>query len=368
MHGSLGEFLFKATSDETWVTFRGVGATAVDYSISLEETSIADDHGDSQGAATSVQIGSTAAGTFEVVNDADVFELEFEAGKIYTFEFDLAFPIDELIYGIVDQSGKPVAANFAGLAFNETYFYAPATGTYYLTLDQKLSYGGLGSYSFTVSDDPVTASPLDSIDWGTQLSSSVVTYYFADAGYEYPQPDPLFSSADYTAESWTNAARASMRGALDTYENVSSLTFVEVASAEAADFVLVNDWDISVGGYFEAPGKPYAGLGVFNTYVPDNYPEFEDHLDRGAHLFEVFVHEIGHGVGLAHPHDTGGGTGGQMLNVQYSYDWGLFDLNQTAFTVMSYNEGWNSGPSGYPPFSYTSGYQSGPATLDIALI
>ena len=50
-----------------------------------------------------------------------------------------------------------------------------------------------------------------------------------------------------------------------------------------------------------------------------------------------------------------------------SYDLGRFDLNQGVYTMMSYNDGWETNPDGEPP-GYDYGYEGTPMAIDIAVL
>ena len=80
----------------------------------------------------------------------------------------------------------------------------------------------------------------------------------------------------------------------------------------------------------------------------------------GGYSFTTFVHEIGHALGLDHPHD-----GASFPGVTSESSLGSFGLNQSIFTVMSYNDGYLT--KGYSP-SYAYGWMSTPGAFDIAAI
>jgi Ca2+-binding RTX toxin-like protein len=81
---------------------------------------------------------------------------------------------------------------------------------------------------------------------------------------------------------------------------------------------------------------------------------------KGGYSFTTFVHEIGHALGLDHPHD-----GAVFPGVTSEGSVGSFGLNQSIFTVMSYNDGYL--PKGYSP-SYAYGWMSTPGAFDIAAV
>ncbi|WP_373356826.1 M10 family metallopeptidase C-terminal domain-containing protein [Pseudoroseicyclus sp. CXY001] len=81
-------------------------------------------------------------------------------------------------------------------------------------------------------------------------------------------------------------------------------------------------------GNFPEPGDMRAGDIFLNAYSP---MADIDLTTRGGLGYFVVMHEIGHTIGLKHPHDDGG-TGRPTF-----YELGLDYLDDTLFTVMSYD-------------------------------
>ena len=80
-------------------------------------------------------------------------------------------------------------------------------------------------------------------------------------------------------------------------------------------------------------------------------------IEPGSRFFKTAIHEIGHGIGLSHPHDRGLGSvpsgvfpGLTPNDSGGEYGTGLYALNQTPFTIMTYVEGFEDGS----PFTSTS--------------
>jgi serralysin len=72
-------------------------------------------------------------------------------------------------------------------------------------------------------------------------------------------------------------------------------------------------------------------------------------------------------MGLAHPHDTGGGSTVFPGVTSAFGDTGTHGMNQGIYTTMTYNDGWQTAPHGLTP-SQAYGFQGTPMALDIAAL
>ncbi|HEX2281545.1 MAG TPA: M10 family metallopeptidase C-terminal domain-containing protein, partial [Thermomicrobiales bacterium] len=148
------------------------------------------------------------------------------------------------------------------------------------------------------------------------------------------------------------------------------MTFVQVFDRSMADFIESKSADLGNGddgtptlGRHNFPEQASSGgrrqvFGVFDV----NEPHWQG-LAPGGNGFYTLVHEIGHGLGLSHPHDDGLVFPG----VTNSGDLGDFNLNQGIFTMMSYNDRWTGLPSGVN-IGQTFGRVGGPMAFDIAAL
>ena len=320
--------------------------------------------------ATPIAADATAYGFIESNFDTDMYTVTLVEGMYYTFELaggtDYNTPDGDLLppgelntlIQVHDFTGYVIAQN-TDLSLEDmnssVSFVAPRSGTYYVGV--HAAYGQVGGYTLEITSiDLSTADPLHTIDWGTQLASTEVLVYFAPAGETFD---------DVTSLGWTDYEIAQALAALDTYAVVSNLNFTRTSSPTGATFWLVTTESDEFLGYFNPPGTENAGVGVFARNGAGW--SAEGGLEPGGSAFTTLIHEFGHGLGLAHPHDNGG-TSTVMPGVTAAFDnYGAFDLNQGVYTTMSYNDGWQEHPS-WTYGSLTFGNQATPGPLDVAVI
>ena len=208
---------------------------------------------------------------------------------------------------------------------------------------------------------------IDGILWGGNKwdtgSSKQIDYSFWNFGTEsFDDPYGDIATNPYT---WFSGEKAAMVQALDSWAAVADITFVDAGdnneSATLGFYNLDNSQTLGNLGMFYPPGTSAEGIGYFNW--EGNGWETSGN-QQGDYGFITMIHELGHGLGLAHPHDTDGGSS-IYPGVTYG-DTGDFDLNQGIYTTMSYNDGLTA--SGGDPGTLDYGYQGTPMAFDIAAI
>jgi serralysin len=299
-------------------------------------------------------------------------------------------------------------------------YQATYTGTYYINaraFDQEPTNGtngdAVGDYEVFVDrvdpNDPnvyrplyAPDQPMHSIDWGSQVDrtsrnpdgdngprengapdtgvtynaqfdiygKNVITYYFAKTGDLFIDENLTTPGSTDTmvAKGFVQWEKDAFRAALDEYERVTDNIYIEVSTREEADFKFVTyngtpGVGASLLGRMSPPNEENEGQAEFNA---GDVRWTQEGISQGGFYFPTLLHELGHGHGMAHPHDNGGrssvmpgadgGTGG--IGGGYG-DWGL---SQQVFTIMSYNDGWNEGaPYGERPLGH-GGPRSGGLT------
>ena len=379
--------------------------------------------GDTSTTATITVDGPSIISTIDTIGDQDFFRVELEAGRIYDIGQYLVtggpggVPLADAYIEIYDAAGNLVTSADGGgpntpQGLDALLTFIPnASGTYYINargFDYEASNGTtgdvVGDYELFVRDvtDAPTYipyydldSPLHSIDWGTQVDGSsrnpdgeegprvtgnaftgtawnpygiegknVITVYFAKLGDVFVSEDPLDPGLTTTivAQGLANWEYQAFWNALHLYEQVADVVYVEVQDRAEADFKIIT--------YEGTPGVGASLLGRMSPPDTDNEGQMEinsgdarwteEGVAMGGFYFPTLIHEFGHGMGMAHPHDNGGrssimrGAGSETtvgpvtVPVGIGGAYGDFDLSQQVHTIMSYNDGWQTSPYGTP--------------------
>lgn len=327
---------------------------------------------DSTTTAT-IGLNDNVDGEIEIVGDRDWFR--FEAGVDGYVDVTLSGTgftgLNDTYLRVYDENGNLLEENDdTGSDLSSALtFFAEEDMIYFIS---AAGYEGgnqteTGNYTLTTSAS-LPPSPLDSIRWGVQRDSSVISYYFAPDGVTAAGADGFVSDGFNAYEEQQFVA------AFDAISAVADVSFVEVDDIDDADFVLILDDDEinqlprndQFAGFFTVSSSSQA-VGVFNADSESWSGAPGGPLEKGGDGYQTIMHEILHGMGLAHPHDDGGTS--DILNGVSSpfFDYGDFDLNQGVFTAMSYNTGYRTGDDTSPDGT-DYGYDAGPMALDIALL
>ncbi|MDZ4693153.1 M10 family metallopeptidase C-terminal domain-containing protein, partial [Terricaulis sp.] len=316
----------------------------------------------------SVAVGGSVDGRTNSAGDDDYYGVQLVAGQSYVISLTGrgGDPLLDPYLELRDSSGALVSINDdSGPGYASTLrFTATVSGTYYINArayEPANPPYTTGDYTLSVAIG-APQDPLDTIDYNWTVPTTTIEVYFATTGQSF--------FGETALRSWTQAEINAAMAALATYAAVAPLTFTQTFNQASAEFTLMlHNMDAGVLGYF----SPTQGFGAFSPSTTSW--QAVGSLNPGGSAFATLVHEFGHALGLAHPHDEGGvrdgnadGSSEVMQGVTNPFSsYGTFLLNQGVFTTMSYNDGWPLGPFGGTG-SLANGSQASPMALDVALI
>jgi serralysin len=221
----------------------------------------------------------------------------------------------------------------------------------------------MSSGTVSISVVQPTNTYISGILWGTRWysSGSTTVIYYAP-------------SSTYTPNAQEQAAYGQVFADIARICNVS---FVATTAANAdillnsGTFTQMNaefggTLSASTLGIADPPGTyTNTSTGDEQSWVFANRSNYSaNSLNKGGYDYITWLHEIGHAMGLAHPHDNGG-TSTIYPGVTGSDSYGTAGLNQGIFTTMSYNDGWQY-YAPYLPQQY--GWQATMMAFDVAAL
>lgn len=384
-----GTYLLSATS---WYTIE-YGDPSLDpgnYTINMWTADSADDAPATIAGAVATGVGTTF-GYLNSPGDVDVYAVDISAGALYTFTYAGGIASDTdldpeagenmAFIELLDSSGNVLGSHSdyeSGISF-----LADTSGTYYVRITPYVE-TMTGGYTLDVhAENPAEHGPLDSIDWRSAGNvpfldtdgdgrGDTATVYFAPAGESFGEVGDD-GVAPLVTFGWQQWQIDGVMLALEQYEQILGVNYVITDNPDQATFRLMTSVSALYGAYFYPQDPAYGtqqGIGVFNL-ASGGFGTRPESLQQGGYSYAVVLHEFGHAHGLAHPHDTGGGSE-IMLGVTASTgSYGVYDLNQGVYTVMSYNDAWDQHPSGPSPYSGTGptvgfGWSGSLSAFDVA--
>ena len=165
----------------------------------------------------------------------------------------------------------------------------------------------------------------DTADGYSKLVEDTKTYFFV-----FPDTVPIYSAATKMAEEFTAFNDTQKQNAIAVFkyiETLTALSFVQSDEVLASNTLLfaLNAQEEDSYAFAYLPEIHPLGSDIYMAIHPTN-----DTMSVGTEGALTLIHEIGHGLGLAHPHEEADGLGEiSVLPI---------DEDSVANTVMSYEE------------------------------
>jgi Ca2+-binding RTX toxin-like protein len=295
-------------------------------------------------------------------NDKDWIEIDLTEGQKYSFQLKSLdednqlsstsiqiYDLEENLLTYDNLSERTFTADYSGSFFLSAENNQDSSDEIsYMISARKLPKRDFGSYSPREVKTSNTWSEIDKsnpyieglmvgdgVKWGNKKSTSQtkLKYYIYD--------DENIN--DYYAGEVFDEEEASFISAMGAYSSVANISFSEGSSDKTSHILwaVLNDGDSgSALGWAINPNtgsnKNYSGITTQNWEEYSSSTELDDPdiLLPGSYYYITTIHELGHSLGLSHPHDDDNVFPG----VDDSSDTGKNGLNAHPYTVMTYND------------------------------
>ncbi len=262
-----------------------------------------------------MSVGDVFSGSLETVGDDDWIAVTLTAGSSY--DIDLfgvgTSELSDPYLRLYNSSGTLVAQNDdGGQGYDSRLVFTPTTtGTYYVSA-RAYADGGMGDYQVTVA--PHSSAPVGTLD---ELAEYLTDGYWSRHAFDTSSSNQI--RVDLTALDSRGLTLA--RAALEAWESVADIEFVEVSSG--AQITFSDDQAGAYSSYSAIGGVTQSAIvNVSTTWLSAYGSGYDDYN------FLTYIHEIGHALGLGHQGPYNGSAAFGTDNV--------FANDSYQMSVMSY--------------------------------
>ncbi|QIK79187.1 matrixin family metalloprotease [Sphingomonas piscis] len=285
------------------------------------------------GSTTStIGIGDTVAGTIETAGDHDWYRITLTAGQRIEVQMTIAggTPMEDPFLRIRDSSGQELASNDDGGDGRSARigFEATRSGTYYIDASAwepdspTPGYTGTGTYQLAVKNYVAPSA------WNNdQISNQLTSGYWEGDAHHFNVTQGGSLTVDL--QGLGSNAQVLAREALGLWGDTIGVTFREVSGGAQITFD-DNDEGASTSDQWNGGIISSAKINVASDWAPNSGSGLN------SYLFQTFIHEIGHALGLGH-------AGDYNEEAKYPFD-ASYSNDGWPITVMSY---FSQGESSY---------------------
>ena len=297
-----------------------------------------------------LSLGSAVTGFVDTAPDQDWYRINLTAGQTYTFQLwgSGTEALWDSYLSIYDVAGTFVAENDDGGQFynagtwisnrdSQLSFTASYSGTYFISAAayQSSTFDNIGSYTLTAAAVGAFAT-LTNLQVADYLTGG---YWVAsDLRDGVDRDDGPRAFADHTITVNLLGLDADgqrlARAALDSWEHVCNIDFVETTSG-GAQIIFTDD-----SGFNASSGSNVSGSTIISSTV-DVGRAWLDYFGTSfnSYSFQTYIHEIGHAIGMGHAGPYNGSASYGVHNIYGNDSW--------AFSIMSYMDQAQSGYGAY---------------------
>ena len=165
------------------------------------------------------------------------------------------------------------------------------------------------------------------INWGNSSKNSII-----ENGVTLEFIEPTTETRNSVIQSMNDLAEfihRNVRYVEEVNDTILSFNFIPSSKISFLGYAIPPNptlRDNNVDQFDDTPGNIFIG---YNTSM---------NFQKGSYNYITIVHELGHALGLAHPHDTGGNSSIYDGVTSSFGDFGTYNANLQPLTIMTYND------------------------------